>query len=203
MSKPQSQARNAINFDLFADAARKQKIETLGDPLQVIARHIDFDHLMQVVDALLPTGDATKGGRPAYPSAVMVRILVLKYLYNLSDEQMEYPSAQRSEMLKALGYREHIQRKAKPGKPLSECQKGHNKRIAKTRTRVERPFAQMRHMGGKLIRTIGQARATVAMTMMAACYNLKRLAKFLDDGVDAFYKDCLSKSELRLQGVNA
>ena len=66
---------------------------------------------------------------------------------------------------------------------MSECQKGRNKRIAKTRARVEHPFAQMRHMGGKLIRTIGQVRATVAMTMMASCYNLKRLAKFLDDGV--------------------
>ena len=58
-------------------------------------------------------------------------------------------------------------------------------------------------MGGKFIRTIGQARATVAMTMMAACYNLKRLAKFLDDGVDAFYKNKQSKTEVRLQGANA
>lgn len=41
MSKPQ--ARSAIKFDFFADAARKHKIETLGDPLQVIAWHIDFE----------------------------------------------------------------------------------------------------------------------------------------------------------------
>ena len=368
MSKPQAQARSAIKLDLFADAARKRKIETLGDPLQVIARHIDFDDLTRVIDQLLPRGDAAKGGRPPYPTAVMVRILILKYLYKLSDEQMEYqlldrmsyqrfclladsanvpdrntiwhyqqrlgvdgvaalfqavdgqllqrgylarcgqiidatlvpapiqhftkqdkeqldqgkipsdwneakrrqkdldathtkkhgkgyhgyklsisvdvrhkfirkittgtasehdsthfdevldehntscdvyadrgyPSEQRSEMLKVLGYREHIQRKAKPGKPLSECQKGRNKRIAKTRARVEHPFAQMRHMGGKLIRTIGQARATVAMTMMAVCYNLKRLAKFVDEGVDAFYKDkgMPSKTEVRLQRAN-
>ncbi len=88
-----------------------------------------------------------------------------------------YPGALRSEMLKVLGYREHIQRKAKPNQRLSDCQKGRNKRIAKIRVRVEHPFAQMRHMGGKIIRTIGQARATVAMTMMATCYNLKRLAQ--------------------------
>ena len=83
-------ARSAIKFDLFADAARKHKIETLGDPLQVIARHIDFAHLTQVIDGLLPRGDASKGGRPPYPTEVMVRILVLKLLYNRSDEQMEY-----------------------------------------------------------------------------------------------------------------
>lgn len=88
MSKPQP--RSAIKFDLFADAARKHKIETLGDPLQTIARHIDFDHLTQVIDQLLPRGDATKGGRPPYPTEVMVRILILKYLYKLSDEQAEY-----------------------------------------------------------------------------------------------------------------
>ncbi len=111
-----------------------------------------------------------------------------------------YPSAQRSEMLKTLGYREHIQRKAKPGQPLSECQKQRNKRIAKIRVRVEHPFAQVHHMGGKLIRTIGQARATVAMTMMATCYNLKSLAMFLENEVDAFYKSRPQKSEVRLLG---
>jgi hypothetical protein len=68
---------------------------------------------------------------------------------------------------------------------------------------VEHPFAQMRHMVCKLMRTIGQSGATVAMTMMAACYNLKRLAKFLGDGVDAFYKGGSSKSEVCLQGANA
>ena len=88
MSKPK--AHCAIKFDLFADAARKHKIETLGDPLQVIALHIDFDYLTQVIDELLPRGDASRGGRPPYPTAVMVRILILKHLYNLSDEQMEY-----------------------------------------------------------------------------------------------------------------
>ena len=52
--------------------------------------NIDFAHLTQVIDELLPRGDAAKGGRPPYPTGVMVRILILKHLYNLSDEQMEY-----------------------------------------------------------------------------------------------------------------
>ncbi|MDE2414308.1 MAG: hypothetical protein KGM60_06065 [Comamonadaceae bacterium] len=47
-------ARSAVKFDLFADAARKRKIEALGDPLQLIARHIDFEHLTQIIDDLLP-----------------------------------------------------------------------------------------------------------------------------------------------------
>ena len=35
------------------------------------------------------------------------------------------------------------------------------------------------------MRSIGQARASTTMTLMAACYNLKRQASFLDRKVDA------------------
>lgn len=87
-----------------------------------------------------------------------------------------YPSAAREAMLKHAGYRNHVQRKGARNHPLSECQERRNKRIAKTRARVEHIFASITHMGGKLIRTVGQARADFAMTMMAVCYNLKRLA---------------------------
>lgn len=43
-----------------------------------------------LLDALLPRSEGAKGGRPPYPTEVMVRILVLKRLYNLSDEQVGY-----------------------------------------------------------------------------------------------------------------
>ena len=51
---------------------------------------------------------------------------------------------------------------------------------------MEHPFAAIAQMGGKLIRTIGQARASFAMTMMAACYNLKRLTYFQKARIVAF-----------------
>jgi len=82
--------RSALKFDLFADASRKQKLDQAGDPLQTIAQHIDFAELAALVDGLLFRSDGRKGGRPSYPTEVMVRVLVLKRLYNLSDEQMEY-----------------------------------------------------------------------------------------------------------------
>lgn len=59
---------------------------------------------------------------------------------------------------------------------MSARQQQLNARIAKVRARVEHVFAGITQMGGKLIRTIVQARASFAMTMMAVCYNLKRLA---------------------------
>ena len=79
-----------------------------------------------------------------------------------------------------------IQRKGHRNKPLSDCQQRRNKRIAKTRARVEHVFGAIDQMGGKLLRTIGQARANFALTMMAACYNLKRLVYFQRAGIKAF-----------------
>lgn len=43
-------------------------------------------------------------------------------------------SEQRREMLSVLGFKDGLQRKAKTGKPLSDCQKQRNQRIAKRRT---------------------------------------------------------------------
>ena len=97
-----------------------------------------------------------------------------------------YPSEAREAWLKEKGFRNQIQRKGKRNKPLSECQQRRNQRIAKTRVRVEHVFAAIEQMGGKLLRTIGQARANFAMMMMAACYNLKRLVYFRKAGIEAF-----------------
>lgn len=339
--------RSAIKTDLFADCQHREKLDKLGDPLAEIEAAIDFAALASEVDRIAPRPVGLQGGRPPYPTETMVRILVLKRLYNLSDEQMEYqlldrmsykrfcgltqaanipdrttvwvfenrigeagakaifdgvsaqllkkgfiarggqiidatlvpaprqrftrddkeqlnedampadwkpakrrqkdldatwtqkhgkrhygyklsvnvdskhkfirkivtdtasthdsqhfealmdpantsrevfadrgyPSEEREAWLKANGYRNRIQRKGKRNKPLSKAQQRRNHGIAKTRARVEHVFAAIAQMGGKLIRTIGQARAKFAMTMMAACYNIKRLAYFQRGGI--------------------
>ena len=59
-------------------------------------------------------------------------------------------------------------------------------RSARTRARVEHVFGAIDQKGGKLLRTIGQARANFAMTMMAACYKLNRLVYFHKAGIKAF-----------------
>lgn len=58
--------RSAVRLDLLVSTARKQKIKAGGDPLQVICKNIDLDY--RVIDQLLPTSDATWGGRRRTPS---------------------------------------------------------------------------------------------------------------------------------------
>ena len=67
-----------------------------------------------------------------------------------------------------------------------ECQQRRNKRIARARARVEQVFGAIEQMGGKLLRTIGYARSDFAMTMMATCYNLKRLVYIHEAGIEVF-----------------
>ncbi len=86
-----------------------------------------------------------------------------------------YVDQGREERLKQQGIRVHIQRKATKGKPLSDCQKGRNQCIAKTRARVEHIFAGIEQLGGKGVRTIGIEPANLQLNVKAATYNLRRL----------------------------
>ncbi|TDN52500.1 transposase-like protein DUF772 [Azoarcus indigens] len=82
--------RTAVKTDLFADEHHRKKIDSLGDPVVEIESHIDFGALAAEVDGVAPRPVSAQRGRPPYPTETMVRILVLKRLYNLADEQMEY-----------------------------------------------------------------------------------------------------------------
>ena len=82
--------KSAIKIDLFAAEVHQQKLDQMGDPLLRIASYIDFPALAVEVGRAAPRPVSPQGGRPPYPTETMVRILVLKRLYNLSDEQMEY-----------------------------------------------------------------------------------------------------------------
>lgn len=328
-------------ISLFAAQDRATKRDQMGDPLQVLDRHIDFGAIARVIDAKLKLGVGGRGGRPPYPTETMVRLLVLQQLYNLSDDALEYqvldrgsflrfarltdssrvPDAKtvwvwrerlkqhdlvgdisaavgeqlqkagfiarggqmidasivsapiqrntreenaaitqgevppdwsqakraqkdvqarwtmkngksfygyklhanvdrrwgfirriavtpasvidttmfeavldrntsrdvyadrgytkraREQTLKQQGYRVHIQRKGERNKPLSRAQQLRNRRIAKVRALVEHAFARLAQQGGKCLRSIGLARATVQIGLKVAVHNLHRLAR--------------------------
>ena len=81
---------STIKINLFTADHHRKKIDSLGDPLAEIESYIDFAALAAEVDCIAPRPVSAQGGRPPYPTETMVRILVLKRLYNQSDEQMEY-----------------------------------------------------------------------------------------------------------------
>jgi IS5 family transposase len=94
-----------------------------------------------------------------------------------------YEDRAREQRLRQNGWRLHIQHKAKRGKPQSDCQKRRNTRIAKPRARVEHVFGAMLAMGGKLVRSIGLARAEFGLSIKATVYNLRLLCSLKEGGV--------------------
>jgi IS5 family transposase len=340
-----------IKISLFAEQERETKLDRIGDALSKLAEHVDFAALAAEIDEAAPRPGRERGGRPPFPTELMVRVLVIQQLYNLSDEQMEfqlldrlsfqrfvglrqssqapdrttiwtfkerlikagaaerifeavgrqldrhgyiarggqmidasivpvpkqtlhkeekdivqqdampaqwspakrrqkdvqarwtkkhgksyfgyklsasvdrrhklirrmhvstasendtlhfervldrsntsrevcadkgYVDSEREQRLRAQGWRLRIQRKGQAGRPLSDCQERRNRRIAKTRARVEHVFASLEQMGGKALRSIGLARATLHLNWKAATYNLRRLCSLMDVGPAAF-----------------
>ena len=90
-------------ISLFAGEERSAKRDRLGDPLQVLDRHIDFAALAKAVDAKLVIGDAGRGGRPPYPTELMIWLPVVQNLYNLSDGAMEYQLLDRASFQRVAG----------------------------------------------------------------------------------------------------
>lgn len=340
-----------IKSSLFAAEEREEKLNKLGDALRVMEQHVDFAALAAEVDRVAPRPGRERGGRPPFPTEVMVRVLLIQQLFNLSDEQMEfqlldrlsfqrfvglrtssqipdrttiwtfkerlikagasesifdavnqqlsrhgyiarggqmidasivqvpkqslnkdekelvwqeampiewnpakrrqkdtdarwtkkhgksyygykvsanadkryklvrkikistasehdtmhfeevldasnncrtvyadkgYVDHKREEKLTAQGLNMQIQRKGAKDNPLSEAQKRRNRRIAKTRARIEHVFAGLAQLGGKVLRSIGLARATLHLNWKVAAYNLQRLVYLKEAKITAF-----------------
>ena len=89
-----------------------------------------------------------------------------------------YRSAQIEAGLKAKGVQSRIHRRAARNRALSERQKAANTTRSRVRARVEHVFGhQQSSMGGKIVRTIGFARARFKIGMMNLGYNIRRLVQ--------------------------
>lgn len=92
----------SISANMFAEHERESMREKLGDPLVGLSKHVDFVALSNGVDAAAPRPSRAKGGRPPYPTVLMVKILVLQQLYNLADDALEYQLLDRRSFLQFL-----------------------------------------------------------------------------------------------------
>lgn len=95
-----------------------------------------------------------------------------------------YRSEEQEKSLQASEHSSQIHERAYRGKPLTEQQEHSNKTKSKTRARVEHVFGDMENaMGGIFVRSIGLARAKVALTLMNLTYNLRRIEVLIRQGV--------------------
>jgi transposase, IS5 family len=52
-------------------------------------QYVDFSALAAEVDRAAPRPSRERGGRPPFPTEMMVRVLLIQQMHNLSDEQMD------------------------------------------------------------------------------------------------------------------
>jgi len=89
-----------------------------------------------------------------------------------------YRSVEIEARLAARGYKSRVHRRAARNRPLSEREQSANTRRSRVRARVEHVFGhQENSMGGKIVRTIGIARARVKIGLMNLVYNMRRLVQ--------------------------
>lgn len=86
-----------------------------------------------------------------------------------------YQSAKNSELLEKKNLKNHILKKAKKGRPLTNWEKRFNKLVGKTRFKIERTFGGIsRWFNGGTARYRGMVKMHTQNLMEAICYNLYR-----------------------------
>lgn len=89
---------------LFGLSEHLKRLSAHGDPLEVLARVVDFEAFRPVLDTALAYSDGAKGGRPPYDPVTMLKVLVLAAQNNVSDARMEYLIRDRLIWLRFLGF---------------------------------------------------------------------------------------------------
>jgi len=86
-----------------------------------------------------------------------------------------YDHQANREVLAARGWRDGIARKAAAKRKLGPRAKARNTAINRRRARVEHVFAQLHHLGRKVVRAVNLARNELAIALKCTVYNVKRL----------------------------
>ena len=91
----------------FDGDERLKALSAAGDPLERLAKVVDFEVFRGELEAALSRSDRAKGGRPPYDLVLMFKILVLQTLYTLSDDQTEYQLKDRLSFMRFVGLALH------------------------------------------------------------------------------------------------
>ena len=89
---------------LFGLSDHLKRLSAFGDPLEELARIVDFEVFRPALVAALAYGDGAKGGRPPYDPVAMLKVLILAAQNNVSDARMEYLIRDRLSWMRFLGF---------------------------------------------------------------------------------------------------
>lgn len=82
---------------------RRQQLEDRKDQLRYLNEMVPWEVLRQVLDQLPSKERKSHAGRKAIDLMVLFKLLILKQLYNLSNEEVEYQAHDRASFRRFLG----------------------------------------------------------------------------------------------------
>ena len=82
---------------------RLKDLSSKGDDLERIKAVVDFEMFRPELEAAVPRGDRSKGGRPPFDHVLMFKVLILQAMHSLSDERAEYLIKDRLSFMRFLG----------------------------------------------------------------------------------------------------
>lgn len=89
---------------LFGLREHLEALSKHGDPLEVLAATVDFEHFRGWLVDGLGYGDRSKGGRPPFDPVSMFKALILQAQHNLSDARMEFMIRDRLSWMRFLNF---------------------------------------------------------------------------------------------------
>ena len=87
----------------FDENDRLAELSKLGDPLEKLNRHLNWENLRWKLNKALKKEAQGPGGRPPFDYVMMFKILVLQKLYNMADDKTEYQIKDRLSFQRFLG----------------------------------------------------------------------------------------------------
>ena len=90
-------------IDFFTEESRLSRLSKMGDPLERVARTVDFEQFRPILNAVFQKEPAAPGGRPAWDYVLMFKILLLQQWYSIADDHTEYLINDRLSFQRFLG----------------------------------------------------------------------------------------------------
>jgi IS5 family transposase len=87
----------------FDENDRLNELSKLGDPLEKLNKHINFEGLREFLTLKLTKEAKGLGGRPPFDYVMMFKILILQKLYNIADDKTEFLIKDRLSFQRFLG----------------------------------------------------------------------------------------------------
>ena len=94
-----------MQMNFFAEINRLERLSKLGDPLEMIKEHINFEIFRPFLNLLLKIDEKiqSKGGRPRFDCILMWKMILLQQWYGISNDSLEYQINDRLSFQRFLG----------------------------------------------------------------------------------------------------